>query len=174
MGTVRKGGYCVLMTAYSGDDAEGLKYYWAASLSVRVTATFCTPGWAIQFTQEGTLTALRSRVFIYHMKRIRLENIYIGTMGVFSIYNTSLPGSICNIVFTLSRNTFALCSSPFGTLTLKTLIAEPPAVPAELLGGALALNLAPNDGLPANMSIMSGFFAGAVRDVGTIDGKATI
>ena len=91
------------------------------------------------------------------------------------IYSTSLPGSTCNIVFTLSRNTLALFSSPFGALTLKTFVAGAELDPATApCGGTLRSSLGAEDFLLVSMSMISGFLDGSFRTGGLAKGSATI
>lgn len=56
-------------------------------------------------------------------------------------YNISLPGSTCNIVFTLSKKTLARFSSPLDALTLKTLVASPAFDPTIMPGGGVSRRL---------------------------------
>ena len=74
-----------------------------------------------------------------------------------AFYNTKLPGSTCKMVFTLSRKTFALFSSPLGTVTLKTFVDDSDLVlaPAKILG----VLLSPRAGfVPVIISMISGCF----------------
>ena len=90
-------------------------------------------------------------------------------------YSMSLPGSTCNIVFTLSRNTLARFSSPLGALTLKTLVAGAELDPATAPGrGIFTLGVRDVDVLPISMSMMSGLCGGAFRTGGLAKGSATI
>ena len=87
----------------------------------------------------------------------------------------SLPGSTCNIVFTLSRNTLARFSSPLGALTLKTLVAGAELDLATLSGRGIFM---PGSRdvvfLPVSMSMMSGLCVDALRTGGLGKGSATI
>ena len=78
-----------------------------------------------------------------------LSTVFMDLEGrINAVHKTSLPGSTCRIVLTLSRKLFARFSSPFAALTLNKFVAPPVLAPIAIPGpgGAGAFLWATADG----------------------------
>lgn len=89
-------------------------------------------------------------------------------------YSTNLPGSTCKTVFTLSKNTLALFSSPFAARTLKTFVEPPVFEPAIMPGGKNLVLLVEGvvDDLRVNISYTSDCLRGSALSVKGFVGNA--
>ena len=76
--------------------------------------------------QSSAYKALRTlgngQKAIHVSSQSTIAEFWHGLSSACSDYSTKLPGSTCKMVFILSRKTFALFSSPFTALTLKTFV----------------------------------------------------
>lgn len=90
--------------------------------------------------------------------------------------STSLPGSTCKMVFTLSRNTLARFSSPFAAPTLNTFVDSPVFEQAIVLSGGFPVFRveAVVEDLPVNMSYTSGCLRGPALSAEGFIGTAII